>query len=213
MLALALYDYINDTHETHSYQQWQQQQQLISFQRGTVLDVLQSNGGWSYGRIVQKPINENPFTSSKNDSIGWFPTSYVSYHDGPSTTAFSSVDSVSKVANSEPKASAVVPEHTETSEDDDGFYGTPMGGYIEPQDEADDTQRSTTNDDRDVEVLPPGVASVPVPHRRQLRVITMPKNIVNNIATTTVKVTNRLHRRENRSSTTITSPAVYVSPS
>ena len=218
MLALALYDYINDAHEAHSSPQPQQQQQLISFQRGTVLDVLQSNGGWSYGRIVQKPINENPFTSSSNDSIGWFPTSYVSRFDGPSTTAFSSVDSVSKVTNSEPKANAVVPDHTETSQDDDdGFYGTPMGGYIDPQDEADDsnnnTQRSNTNDDRDGEVLPPGVSSVPVPHRRQLRVVTIPKNIVNNIATTTGKVTNRLHRRQNRSSTTTTSPAVYVSPS
>ena len=211
MLALALYDYINDEYDQNSYQQ-QQQQQLISFQRGAVLDVLQSNGDWSYGRIVQKPLNENPFTNSNNGSNGWFPTSYVSYYDSPSSTTLPNGNNVNKESSSN-SYTVADPERTETSEDDDGFYGTPMGGYIEPEEEeVNNTVRNTTNDDRDTETLPPGVETVPVPSRRQLRVITIPKNVVSNIATTTSKVTNRLYRRQNKSSSTTTSPAVYVSP-
>ena len=208
MLALALYDYIINTDEQNLYQQ-----QLISFQRGAVLDVLQSNGGWSYGRIVQKPLNENPFTSSNSGSSGWFPTSYLSYYDSPLSTTQSYGNTVNKESNSNFNIVAD-PERTDKSEDDEGFYGTPMGGYIEPEEEKDNNAvRHATNDDRDTETLPPGVATVPVPSRRQLRVITMPKNLVSNIATTTSKVTNRLYRRQNNTSSTTTSPVVYVSPS
>jgi hypothetical protein len=137
----------------------------------------------------------------------------VSYYDSPSSTTQSYDNNVNKESNSNFNTVAD-PERTETSEDDDGFYGTPMGGYIEPEEEVvNNTVRHATNDDRDIETLPPGVATVPVPTRRQLRVITIPKNVVSNIATTTSKVTKRLYRRQNNSSSITTSPAVYVSPS
>ena len=213
MLALALYDYINDVHESNSYEHQQQPQQLVSFRRGTVLDVLQSNGGWSYGRVVQKPFDEDLSVNSNTISAGWFPTSYVSSYESPTPTALPVGSSVNKVSGNLNVSTVSVLDHTETSEDNEGFFGTPMGGYIEPEEEALSTPRHDTDDDRDVEILPPGVATVPVPDRRQFRVITIPKNLVTNIATTTSKVTNRLHfRRQNHSSST-TTPAVYVSPS
>lgn len=213
MLALALFDYVNDAYEPNSYQQQQQQQQLISFRRGTVLDVLQTNNGWSYGKVVQKPIDENTSSDSNSLSLGWFPTSYVSLYESQLSAASPPAVSKTSTIGSLTVSTAVSPDQTETSEDDEGFYGTPMGGYIEPEEETlndNSTTRNSTDEDR--EILPPGVATVPIPTRRQLRVITIPKNLVSNIATTTSKVTNRLHRRPKHSNST-TRPSVYVSPS
>ena len=211
MLALALYDYMNDPNESNLHQH---QPQLISFRRGTILDVFQSNGGWSYGRVVQRLIDEDASTNLNALSTGWFPSNYVSLYESPSSATSLPLDNtVIKLSNSN-DSTIIASDQTERSEDDDGFCSTPMGGYIEP-DEVNDpnntTRNTATNEDRYIEILPPGVATVPVPTRRQLRVVTMPKNLVNNIATTTSKITNRLHRRQNHPSTT-TSPAVYISP-
>jgi hypothetical protein len=207
MFALALYDYVNESHENH-------QQLLLSFRRGTILDVMQSNEGWSYGRVVQKPVDEVTSTNSNGYSTGWFPTTYISLYESPLLPTSISIDNTVNKPISSNFSTAIAPDTTATSEDDKGFYGTPMGGYIDPEGEIsnNNTARSSGNDDRDDEILPPGVAIVPVPTRRQLRVITIPKNLVSNIATTTSKLTNRLHQRQNHSSST-TRPAVFVSPS
>jgi hypothetical protein len=155
--------------------------QLLSFSRGTLLQIMSSNNGWSYGSILRRP--EDPPLSNDTASItGWFPSSYVTnYVTSSSPPSITNENDIwNRTLDQSLQHSSVFPSTSAAPvnvprpppvvyDDDDGFNAIPMG-YDEPQ--SYEEQRNPLpyrpEEEPADEPLPEGVQVVPVPGRRHL---------------------------------------------
>lgn len=219
------------------------QNQLLAFRRGSYIRIhSNTNNGWSYGSIItdDKPASHKyndlkfgwfptsyvvpvstptqiPSTIQRvqwNDNYSYIEDQRQDIERNPNILQQQSQAQQPELTESilGVTVSSSIPTEYE-NDNDEGFFGTPMGGYIEPHEEDasnDDQQRQESNDD----TLPKGVVTIMVPDRRNR--FNRPKNLISSIANTTTKTTSHVvqlvRHKKNPSTVSYTKPSVHVSP-